>query len=82
MVAQPNRYTATAVARTPLDALAQAHRTMVVMIAAGGQPGPVVAYTATVEASSTTPAVLGDQPVDVVTEYAATVTVQHLPEKP
>jgi hypothetical protein len=26
--------------------------------------------------------VLGDQPVDVVTEYAATVTIQHLPEKP
>lgn len=80
---QPNRYSATGVHRTPHGALYAANLTLDAMIRQGGATaGAVVGYHATVEPSSATPAMLGDEPVDAVVEYAATVTVDHLAEEP
>lgn len=76
---QPNIHTVSAAARWPVRALHEANMTVAQMI---GAAGVIVGYEAKVEASATTPAMLGDEPVDAVVEYVATVVVHHLPEEP
>lgn len=81
-MSQSNRYSASAVDRTPHGALYAANLTINDMIRQpGAAAGAIIGYRAAVEPLSTTPAMIGTEPVDVVVEYVATVTVDHLPEE-